>query len=72
MRTKLLFRCSKRGLGVSFSNYCDWFEKKRATLSKHHCKNCRYLTDEQVKPETTKKDIKSTSKEAEREEESEK
>ncbi len=67
MRTKALYRCSKRGIGVTFVNYCDWFEKKRATLTKRCCKNCRYFTDEQVKQDNTTKNVISPEKKAETE-----
>ena len=66
MKTKL-YRCSKRNFGVIVTNYCDWFEKKRSTLSKRCCKNCRYFTDEQVKDINKKKNTGSKKKSAETE-----
>ena len=70
MRTKSLYRCSKRNLGVVFVNYCDWFEKKRSSLSKRCCKNCRYLTDEELpKKETTRGSKKKTETETKKQKE---
>ncbi len=63
----LLFRCSKRGFGVFSSNYCDWFEKKKSTLIKRSCKNCRFFTNEEDKQESKKKITRRPRKETKRE-----
>ena len=61
---KVLYMCNKRKFGVEFINYCDWFEKRRSNLTKRCCKNCRYVTNEESKQNTStnnsRKDQKST------------
>ena len=56
MKAKTLYLCSKRDFGVVSTNYCDWYEKKRKSLTKRCCKNCSYFTNEQVKQNNKKKD----------------
>lgn len=42
----LLYSCPKRKVEISLNGYCDWFDKKKNTLTKKCCSNCRYLKDD--------------------------
>jgi len=55
MKATELYSCQKRGFKVDASNFCDWFEKKRSTLTKRCCNNCRYFKYEDSSSKRTNK-----------------
>jgi len=62
-KKQIIYYCKKRDIEISQMNYCDYFEKKRSTLVKRCCRNCKYLTDEKKKQKTIGRKTKKESKE---------
>jgi hypothetical protein len=56
------YKCDKRPIFIDLEGYCDWFEKKRKTLTKKCCRNCRYIHDGQFQKTEDEKTIKKTKK----------
>jgi len=64
MQTELTYICKKRNMKIEANNLCDWFEKRRTTLKRHNCRNCRFFENEEKnKSKNSKKDISSEKKE---------
>ena len=53
MPVKSLHFCIKRTMPVASNNYCDWFEKKKESLTKRCCRNCKFFSDEKTEKENS-------------------
>ena len=60
--SELLFPCSKRKIKISPEGYCDWFDKKKNSLTKKCCSNCKHIknNDKKTKTKIVKKTEKTT------------